>query len=56
MYSVKLWFYGTLLRSKTIKLQLKNCPAREACELQRLVRVLLVVDVHNICPTQIDPI
>jgi hypothetical protein len=25
----KLWFYGTLLRSKTIKLRLKNCPAHE---------------------------
>jgi hypothetical protein len=26
----KLWFYGTLLRSKTIKPRLKNCPVREA--------------------------
>jgi hypothetical protein len=26
----KLWFYVILLRSKTIKLRLKNCPVREA--------------------------
>jgi len=25
------------LRSKTTKARLKSCPAREACELQRLV-------------------
>jgi hypothetical protein len=26
----KLWFYGILLRSKTIKLRLKNCPRSAA--------------------------
>jgi hypothetical protein len=26
----KLWFYGILLRSKTIKPRLKNCPVRGA--------------------------
>ena len=35
----KLWFYGILLRSKTIKLRLKNCPVqRSGTVLQRLVR------------------
>jgi len=41
----KLWFYGTLLRSKTIKPRLKNCPvqARSAgTVLQRLVMQLLL--------------
>ena len=36
----KMWFYGILLRSKTIQLRLKNCPtqARSAgVMLQRLV-------------------
>src|SRR5690606_31071208 len=41
----KLWFYGIFLRSKTIKPRLKNCPAREACELQRLVRPALLQDI-----------
>src|SRR5690606_13046932 len=35
-----MWFYGTLLRSKTIKLRLKNCPAQArsaGAVLERLV-------------------
>jgi hypothetical protein len=28
----KLWFYGTLLRSKTIKPRLKNCPRSAATD------------------------
>ena len=42
----KLWFYGILLRSKTIKPRLKNCPtqARSAgVMLQRLVCSNLIV-------------
>jgi len=33
-----LWLYGILLRSKTIKPRLKNCPAHGVRELQRLVK------------------
>jgi hypothetical protein len=36
----KLWFYGILLRSKTIKPRLKNCPAQARSAgvvLQRIV-------------------
>ncbi len=35
----KLWFCGILLRSKTTKLRLTNCPASVACVLERLVMV-----------------
>ena len=37
----KLWFYGILLRSKTIKPRLKNCPAHEVCEAATTCYVII---------------
>jgi hypothetical protein len=44
----KLWFYGILLRSKTIKPRLKNCPVqRSGTVLQRLVMHLFFMKMVN---------
>jgi hypothetical protein len=48
----KLWFYGTLLRSKTIKPRLKNCPAQArsaGAVLQRLVIAFFLRTKYKSC-------
>jgi len=41
-----LWFYGILLRSKTIKPRLKNCPAREACGAATICYVINFIKMN----------